>query len=179
MTLHRLPAAPSSDSHRLVVIAGASAGGERVAQPKGVLGGHRVGDVGKGRRSLVRGDDQVGVIGVSASDAVGRDHVRAAQVVRDVQHAAQQRLVSFDALALEHRPIGRRILHHESAFGSHRHDDHVLHVLRFHQAENLRAEVFATIRPSDSSTGDLPGAKVESFHQRGVDEDLEERARGG
>ena len=179
VALHRLPSAPRGDAHRLVVVAGAAAGGERIAEPEAVFGGDGVGDVGERRRPLVRGDDEIRIVGIAAGDVARRDDVGAAPVVGDVEHPAQQRLVRFDAFALEDRTIGRRILHHESALRSHRHDDHVLDVLRFHEAEDFGAEVLAAIGPADAAARDLAGAQMDAFHRRRVDEDLEHRPRRG
>ena len=61
---HALPRAAGRDAHRLVVVAGAAAGGERVAEPEPVLDGDLVGDVAERRRALVGGDDEVGVVAV-------------------------------------------------------------------------------------------------------------------
>lgn len=54
--LHADPGALGGNPHALVVVAGGAARGEGVAEPEAVLGGDAVGDVGEGRRALVRGD---------------------------------------------------------------------------------------------------------------------------
>ena len=59
MPLHALPGAARGDGHFLVVVAGRAAGGERIAQPEAVFLGDGVGDVGKRRGALVRGDHEV------------------------------------------------------------------------------------------------------------------------
>ena len=68
---HALPRAAGRDAHRLVVVPGAAAGGERVAEPEAVLRGDLVGDVAERRRALVGGDDEVRVVAV-VDDRVGR-----------------------------------------------------------------------------------------------------------
>ena len=70
--LDRLPGAAGGDAHRLVVVAGRAAGGERVAEPEAVVERDPVGDVGERRGALVGGHHQVGVVAVVA------DHVAAA-----------------------------------------------------------------------------------------------------
>ena len=179
VALDRLPPTLRRDAHRLVVVAGAAAGGESVAEPEVVIGGDGVGDVGERRRAFVRGDDEIRIVRIAAGHLRRREHFIAAQVVGEIEHAAQQRLVALDALALERGAVGRRIFHHESTLRSHRHDHHVLHVLRFHEAEDLGAEVFAAVGPPDAAAGHLPRAQVNAFHLRRVDEDLEHRAGGG
>ena len=177
VALDRLPPAPRGDAHLLVVVAGAAAGGERVAEPESVLRGDGVGDVGEGGGAFVRGHDQVRIVAVAAHHVLRREHVRAAEVVGDVEHAAEQRLVALHAFLLERGAVRRRILDHEAALRAHRHDDHVLHVLRFHQAEDLGAEVLAAVGPADAAARHFAGAQVDAFHLRRVDEDLEHRPR--
>ena len=105
VALHRLPPALRGDAHRLVVVARAPARRERVAEPEVIFGGDGVGDVGEGRGSLVRGDDEIRIVGIVSRDPRRRDHFIAAEIVREIEHPAQQRLVAFDAFALECGPI--------------------------------------------------------------------------
>ncbi len=56
---HALPGAARRDAHLLVVVALRPARGEGVAEPEAVLGRDGVGDVGKRRRALVGGDDEI------------------------------------------------------------------------------------------------------------------------
>ncbi len=75
MALHRLPGAARGDAHLLVVVAGRAAGREGVAEPEAVIGGNAVGDVGEGRRALVGGDDEIGIVAVVPHDIVRRHHL--------------------------------------------------------------------------------------------------------
>src|SRR5581483_1903633 len=59
-----------------------------------------------------------------------------------------------------------------------RHDHGVLDRLRLREAEDLRAEILAAVGPADPPAGDRPGAQVDSFRPRGVDEDLVPGPRG-
>ena len=112
---HALPRAARRDAHRLVVVAGAAAGGERVAEPEAVLGGDLVGDVAERRRALVGGDDEVGVVAV-VDDRVRRvDDLRSTaargrdEVVGEVEQAADERPVALDDLGAQlvrARPAG-------------------------------------------------------------------------
>ena len=84
---HALPRAACGDAHRLVVVAVAAAGGERVAEPEAVLGGDLVGDVAERRGALVGGDDEVRIVAV-VTHRVGRRHDGAADdVVGEVEQA--------------------------------------------------------------------------------------------
>ena len=69
----RLPGAAGGDAHGLVVVADRAAGGEGVAQPEAALERDGVGQVGEGRRPLVGGDDEVGVVAVVPDHPLGRD----------------------------------------------------------------------------------------------------------
>ena len=175
--LDRLPGAPGGDPHRLVVVARRAAGGEGVAQPEAVLGGDRVGEVGEGRRPLVGGDHQVGVVVVVAHQVGRRHHRLAAQVVGEVEEAADHRLVALDGLALQllAPAPGRRPLDDEAALGAHRDDHRVLDHLRLHQPQHLGAEVLRPVRPADAAAGHLAAAQVDRLGARRVDEDLVER----
>ena len=64
MALHCLPGTARGDAHGLMVVTLAATGGEGVAEPEAGLGRDGVGDVGKRRRALVGGDDQIGIIAV-------------------------------------------------------------------------------------------------------------------
>ena len=171
---HRFPDAAGGDSHLLVVVALAAARGEGVAEPEAVVGGHLVGDVGKGGRALVRGDHQVGVVVVAAHHVPGRHHLGPFQVVGDVEHAENEGLVAGDAFVLERLPVaaGRRPLDDEAALRAHRHDDGVLDLLRLDQAQDLGAEVLAPVGPAKAAARHLSEAQMDPFHARAVDEDL-------
>jgi hypothetical protein len=60
----------------------------------------------------------------------------------------------------------RQAFGHEAAFGTDRHDDSVLDLLRFHQPENLGAEILWPVRPADAATRHLAEAHVHAFHAR-------------
>src|SRR5262249_37448038 len=80
-----LPSAASGDGHAFVVVPGGAAGGECIAQPEGVLGRDRIGDVREGRRAFVCGDDEIGVIAVATNYALRRGDAVVDDVVGDVQ----------------------------------------------------------------------------------------------
>ncbi len=124
VALDRLPGAGGGDPHLLVVVAGRATGGERVAEPVAVLGGHRVGEIGEGGGALVGSHDQVGIVLVVADD-VGRRHGLAVDdVVGHVEHRADEGAVAGLDLGpqLLAVPALGRTFDHEAALGSHRHD---------------------------------------------------------
>ena len=75
VTFDRLPGASGRDAHRLVVVSGRTAGGERIPEPEPVLPRNIVGDVGERGGALVRGDHQVGIVIVAAYHPRGRGDV--------------------------------------------------------------------------------------------------------
>ena len=85
VALDRFPGAAGGDAHLLVVVAGRAAGRERVVEPETVLGRDGVGEVGEGRRALVGGDDEIGIVVVMAHDVVGRDHLLVGEIVGEVE----------------------------------------------------------------------------------------------
>ncbi|MEY9488253.1 hypothetical protein RKD26_004047 [Streptomyces calvus] len=178
--LDGLPGAAGGDAHALVVVAGAAAGGERVAEPEVVGLGDLVGDVREGRGALVGGDDEVGVVLVVPDD-VRRGHDLAGHhVVGDVEQRRDERPVGGDALrhprVAVHGRVGQ-LLGDEAALGADRHDDGVLHHLRLDQAEDLGAEVLAAVRPAQATARDLAEPQVHALDARRVHPDLERRAR--
>src|SRR5690606_15788541 len=67
----------------------------------------------------------------------------------------------------------------EAALRAVRHDHGVLHLLRFHQPEDLRAEILAPVRPADAAARDAARAQVHALDALRVDVDLEHRPRLG
>ena len=176
-----LPRSARRDPHRLVVVPGAAAGGEGVAQPVAVLDGDVVGDVAERGRALVGGDDEVRVVlvvdhGVGRVDdggTVGPGH----QVVGEIEQAADEGLIAQDDLRPQRLGLGRRTLDDEAALGSRRHDDGVLHHLRLHQPEDLGAEVLPPVAPAQAAPGDRTPAEVDPFDPRPADPHLVARPR--
>ncbi len=182
VTANALPRTAGRDAHLLVVVALAAAGGERVAEPEVVLRGDLVGDVAEGRRALVGGHHQIGIVVVVYHRVRRMNDGSTHHVVRHVEQAAHETLVPVDALGA-HRVTIRRIgvgaLHHEAALRSGRHDHRVLDHLGLHQAQHLGAEVLEPFAPAQATTRNGPTAQVDTLDERRADEDLELRARFG
>ena len=179
MAFHRLPGAARRDAHRLVVVAGRAARGERVTEPEAVLGRDAVREVRERGRPLVGGNDEVRVVVVVADD-VGRRHGLAAdEVVGQVEEALHQDAVAGDDLLAQRVALRRRALDDEAALRAHGDDHGVLDHLRLHQAENLGAEVLAAIGPADAAARHLAAAEVDALRARRVDPDLVHRPRQG
>ena len=179
VALDRDPRAAGGDAHGLVVVAHRAAGGEGVAQPEAVVLGHAVGDVGEGRGALVGGHHEVGVVAVVAHDVDGRHRLALDEVVGDVEQAGDEGRVAGDALGQPRVAVAGvgQLLAEEAALGAHRDDDGVLDHLRLDQAEDLGAEVVASVGPAQAAAGDRAEAQVHALDARGVDEDLEARPR--
>ena len=154
MAFDQFPRATRGDPHRLVVVTRGAAGGESVAEPEAVFFRYPVRDIGERRGALVGGDDEVRIVGVMAH-GLGRRHdcVTSAaivgalgkDIVGNVEQAADQDLVTLDPLSHQLIARGGRPLQHEAAFRADRHDDRVLDRLRFHQPENLGAEILLAV----------------------------------
>ena len=179
MALDALPGTAGRDRHFLVVIAGGTAGGKCIAQPKAVFGRNGVGDVGESSRALVGRYHQVGVIAIQAPHLRRRNDPAGDDVVSQVEQAANETAVAFDYFLLlpQRRAARRQPAHHEAALGAHRHDQCVLDVLRFHQPENFGAEILGSLRPANAAAGDRPGAQMHTLDPRTVQEDLKCRTR--
>ena len=179
MVLHALPGAAGGDAHLLVVVAGAAARGERVAQPEAVLVGDAVGGVGQVRRALVGRDHQVRVVAVHAHHFRRVQHARVRQVVGHVQQARDVLAVAVDQVGVERGPRRHVALQHEAALRPDRHDHRVLDHLGLHQAQDLGAEVVVAVAPADAAARDLAAAQVDALQQARVHVDLEHRPRRG
>ena len=174
---HRFPRAASRDAHRLVVVARATAGRERVAQPE--TSGHRdlVGGVGERGGALIGRDHEVRVVAVVAHNAVGRSRHRRGVlrragwrdvVVGDIEQAADERAVAVGAFSEPRVAVGdrRQPFGHEAALRARWHDHRVLHRLCLDETEHLGAEVLAAVTPAQAAPGDLAHTKVYGFHPR-------------
>ena len=161
-----------------MVVAGRAAGGKRVAEPKAILGRDPVCDIGERRRAFVRRNDQVRVVTVVAHHAGRRPVGIGDDVVGQIEHAVNQGAIAGDDFGLQRLAIaGGTALQHEAPLGADRHDDRILDVLRFHEAENFRAKVLAPIGPTNAAAGHLAHAQMDPFHARRKHEDFEQRLR--
>jgi hypothetical protein len=82
----RLPSVASRDPHCLVVVAGGTAGGERVPEPEAVFERDLIGFIGE-RRCAFGGDHEVRVVAVITNDVAGRLDPAVDQVVGDREQA--------------------------------------------------------------------------------------------
>ena len=172
------PGALGGNPHALVVVAGGAARGEGVAKPETVLGGDAVGDVGEGRRALVRGDHQVGIVLVVADHVGRRHHFAFLEVVGDVEQAGNEDPVAGDRLGLDlvAATAKRQAARDEAALGADRHDHRVLHLLGLDRAEHLGAEVSSRSDQRKPPASHLAAAQVHALDARRIDEDLVLRA---
>ena len=180
VALHREPGPLGGDAHRLVVIALRAAAGEGIVQPEVAGFGQRIGRVGEGGGALVGGDHEVGVFAIADRHRGGVDHLALDDVVGDRQQGADEDLVGGAPFGGPAVAVLRRVgqlLGVEAALGPGRHDHRVLDPLRFHQPENLGAEVVAPVRPAQAAARHRPGAQVDALDPRRVNEDLAPRQR--
>ena len=103
VALDQLPGAAGGDAHLFVVVAGRPARGKSVAEPEPILFGYGIGKIGEGGGALVRRNHQVGIVVVVPDDLRRRNDAMSSRplrddVVRQVEQAADQRLVTFDPL---------------------------------------------------------------------------------
>ncbi|RMN69924.1 hypothetical protein ALQ54_05713 [Pseudomonas syringae] len=174
VTLHAHPCALGGDAHLLVIVTGRTTGSEGVAQPEAVVDGNAVGDVGERCRALVGGHHQIRVIIVMTHD-VDRRHQRALlKVVGDVQQPGDEDAVASDCLGLHFVAVagGRQATRHEAALGTYRHNDRVLNLLGFYQAQHFGTEVFLAVRPAQAATRHVAEAQMHAFDTRRINEDF-------
>ena len=67
--------------------------------------------------------------------------------------------------------------HDKRALGPPWNDDHILEVLRGHQAQNFRSKVEKTVRPANAATGYGAAPKVQTIHFGMVYVDFPVRSR--
>ncbi len=179
VALHALPCAAGGNAHGLMVVARAAARGIGVAQPEAVFRRHAVGDVREGRRAFIGRNHEIRIVRVAPHHLVRVHDLVVHHIVGDVEQAALQGFVALDPLGQERiAPAGgRRLLHHEAALRARRHDHGVLHHLRFHQPQDFRAEILATVGPTDAAARHLSAAQVNRFHPRRIHEHFHVHAR--
>src|SRR5690606_17621044 len=101
-----------------------------------------------------------------------RVHAAFDEVVGQIEQAADERLVALDDLALYRLPIaGRQRFADEPALRAARHDDGVLDLLRFHEPQDLGAEILAPVGPADAAARDFRHAQVHALDALRVHED--------
>ena len=171
MALDRFPGAARRNADLLVIVAGRAAGGEGVVEPEMVRLADRVRRVGEGRRALVGGDDEIGIVAVMAHDILRRRHLRAMQIVGNGKQARNEIDVGVPA-GFEDRitVAGREALGIEAALGADRYDAGVLDLLRLDEAEDFRAVVLRPVRPAYAAARHRPEAQMHALHLRAVDE---------
>ena len=161
-----------------MVVTGRTAGSERVVEPEAVALRYLVGDIRESRRTLVGGDNQVGVFAVAPDHALRSDDFAFDHVVGDIQQTTDELAVTLDAGLHDDVAIAvRHALAEEPALGPGRNDDRVLDHLRLHQPEHLRAEVFAAVRPAQAAARNVAATQVYTLDVRREDEDLVLRPR--
>ena len=144
--LHTFPGAAGGDAHLLVVVACRAARGKGITQPKTVFVRQTVSDIRESRGPLVGSHDQIGVVLVVAHHPRGRHDRLPFPVIGDIQQATDELLVAGDPLFLPGITVRRvPLLDHETALGTHRHNDGILDHLGFDQAQHFSAKILATI----------------------------------
>ena len=98
MPARRFPRAARRDANLLVVVAVLAARRERVAEPEAALDCDLIGDVGETRGAFVGRDDQVRAVVVEHPDARGMHRAGVGEVVGEIEHRVDQRLVRLDAV---------------------------------------------------------------------------------
>ena len=99
MPARGFPRAARRDRHLLVVVAVLAAGRERVAQPEAALDCDLICDVRESRSAFVGRDDEIRPVVVEHPDARGMHRAGVGEVVGEIEHRVDQRLVRLDAVA--------------------------------------------------------------------------------
>ena len=169
VALDRDPCALRGDAHRLVVVAVAPARGERVTEPEAVFKRNGVGDVRKSGRSLVGGNNEIGVVAVEDRDPIGVDDLFIDDVVGHRQQRPNENAIGFGTLGKPGIALGRRagqVLGVKAALGAGWHDDRVLDQLGLHETEDFGAEIVAAIGPAQASTRNRAAAQMDALDAR-------------
>ena len=176
VALDRFPGAAGGDAHLLVVVTHRTAGGKGVAEPEVAIEGDGVGGVGKARGALVGGNDQIGVLGVASDDIRRGDDLVGHEIVGDVEQGGDEDLVAGGAFALDGLAVGflRHQLGDEGALGADRHDDGVLDLLGFDEAQHFGAEILRPVGPAQAAAGDGAEAEMQAFDAGRIDKDFAE-----
>ena len=168
MALDTFPGTLGGDTHFLVVVTNRAARSERIAQPVAVFDRDCVGVIGECGCSLVGRDNEVRVICIVPNHALRRYHQALDEVVCQIKQAAQEVLITGDAFFQIGLSVAcrRRHFQHEPAFRTNRHDDSVLHHLRFDESEHFGAEIFRAIRPAQTAARHFAAAQMNTFKSR-------------
>jgi hypothetical protein len=180
MAFDRFPGAAGSDAHLLVVVTGRPPDAKASSSQKS-CSWECIGGVGEGRRALVGGNHEIGVVAIMAN-GVGRRH-NASPTMLSVtdRRCADEKLVGVTP-GFEHRvaaTFGGQFLGIETALGANRHDDGILDLLRLDQAEHLGAVILRPVGPAQAAAGNRAETQMNTLDFRTIDKDLPERSRFG
>jgi hypothetical protein len=130
---------------------------------------------------LSGGDHEVRIVGIVAQHVARRRDLAGDEVVGDVEQAAQEVAVALLPFGEERLALrcGGALFSTKPPLEPGRHDDGVLHDLRLHQPQHLRAEVLRAVRPAQPAARDLAAAQVDRLEARRIDPHLEEGPRLG
>ncbi len=101
--------------------------------------------IGKCCCSFICRHHQIRIIAIEPPHIRRRHDLAIDKVVGEIEQPAQIILVAGDTFLQEIFALDRRSLKNESPFRSNRHDDGVLHHLRFHQPQHLSAIILWAI----------------------------------
>ena len=141
----------------------------------------RVGDIGEGRRSLVRGNHEIGIVAVVNDHGFRMRDLIVDEVVGDREQGADEHAIALGPLGQPRVAVGRgrQLLGIKAALRAGRHNHRILDHLRLHQAQNLGPEIVAPVRPADAAASDRPAAQMDAFDTRAEHPDLAPRHRCG
>src|SRR5690606_17594357 len=119
MPLYRDPGTPGGNGHALVVVPHRATGGEGIAHPEAVVGGNAVGNVGEGRRALVRAHHQVIVIVIVTDHLRRRYHLAVDEIIGDIQQTLDEDAIAGNGLLLDSIATGLKgqTPRHETTLG--------------------------------------------------------------
>ena len=175
VALYADPGTLGGDAHRLVVVAFRAAAGESIVEPEILRFGNRIGNIGEGRGALVCGDHEIGVLAIGDDHVIRMDDLVVDDVVGDRQQRADEGLVAGAPLGRPGLAVERRVgqlLGIEPALRAGRHDHCVLDPLRFHQPEDLGAEIVAPVGPAQAAARDGAAAQMDPLDPARIDEDF-------
>ena len=175
VTLDGLPSSTGGNTHHLVVIAHRTPRGEGIGEPKPVAVGNPIGDVGEGRRPLVGGDHQIGIVPIMNHHMLGVDHLAVRrQVVGDVQQTFKEGRIGADPLGANSVLTTAlwQLLGIEAALGPDRNNDRVFDLLRLDQTQDFRPEIVSSITPAQTAPRHRAEPQMHTLHMGRPDKDL-------
>ena len=173
MALDADPSAARGNAHRLVVISVGPTACKSIAKPESGLFRDTIGNVRETRCAFISCNHEIRIFAIANNHFLRMLHAIARQIICHRQKRADEDFITRLTFSGPASAVARgrwQLLGIKASLCSCRNDHRVFHALRFHQAQDLCAEIVAPVRPAQAAARNRPGTQVNAFDPSRIDE---------